>query len=535
MKTTFLGHGLNSDKKNNVGKQLAVSFESKDYKKFYGFVAFATLSGFKPFKSKLEIAKSNYEEIKFFIGINHNITSEEALQFLLNENIETYIYYDESSYRKIYHPKLFLFEGKDISRIIIGSSNLTHQALNSNVEASIQLDLEKDDLNALTEIKDYYSSLLDLSSPHTKLLSKEYLEILKKRGLLSNGEGEEEEEDDDDENDETKKTYDYDKKFTENDKENFDKLLVRYISYKKEKRPDGIVSKHVKSEEDKELFRWYQKMHALYNQDTNYLPFHYFERLLEAEFPFDGIGRENKRAIKWEKDFNKVVQYKNKVSPDTEYTYVPQFKNKYHPYYEVGKWCAGQKQRRKGNKSYGPLLTPHEEKRMKSINFIWDYDSEMYRRAKDDEWKDTLKEVEKYYANKINYKTVPSQKTYIGHWLSDQISFKTKQDREGRNDLLSFEKEEMLGELLIKNGVEWEWRKQKEREGIQNKIKTWQFIENLKAKGSYKKFREDNPEILKKYNNEVAQLRRQTKGWNNEENKWKYELVDKVGFTYEKE
>ena len=534
MKTTFLGHGLSSDKKNNVRKQLAESFESNNYKKFYGFVAFATLSGIKPLKSKLKIAKSNFEEIKFFIGINGNITSEEALEFLLNENIETYIYYDESIPEKIYHPKLFLFEGKEVSRIIIGSTNLTNRAINLNVEASIQLDLELDDLNTLTEIKDYYSSLLDLSSPHTKLLSKEYLEILKKRGLLSNAK-EEEEENNDDENDETKTTYDYDKKFTENDKENFDKLLVRYISYKKEKRPDGIVSKHVKSEQDKELFRWYQKMHALYNQDTNSLPFEYFEKLLEAEFPFDGIGRENKRAIEWEKNFNKVVEYKNKVSPDTDYTYVPQFKNKYHPYYEVGRWCAWQKQRRKGNKNYGPLLTTHEKKRMKSINFIWDYDSKMYRRAKDDEWKDTLKELEKYYNVKINYKTVPSQKTYIGHWLSDQMSFKTKQDREGRNDLLSSEKVDMLGKLLIKNGVEWEWRKQKEREGIEVKIKIWQFIEKLKAEGNYKKFREEKPEIFKKYNNEIAQLRRQTKGWNNEKNKWKFELVDKVGFQYKKE
>jgi hypothetical protein len=276
-------------------------------------------------------------------------------------------------------------------------------------------------------------------------------------------------------------------------------------------------------------------MHALYNQDTSSLPFEYFEKLLEAEFPFDGIGRENKRAIEWEKNFNKVVEFKNKVSPDTDYTYVPQFKNKYHPYYEVGRWCAWQKQRRKGNKNYGPLLTTHEKKRMKSINFIWDYDSKMYRRAKDDEWKDTLKELEKYYNVKINYKTVPSQKTYIGHWLSDQMSFKTKQDREGRNDLLSSEKVDLLGKLLIKNGVEWEWRKQKEREGIEVKIKIWQFIEKLKAEGNYKKFRKEKPEILKKYNNEIAQLRRQTKGWNNEKNKWKFELVDKVGFQYKKE
>ena len=71
-------------------------------------------------------------------------------------------------------------------------------------------------------------------------------------------------------------------------------------------------------------------MHAWYNHATNSLPSEYFEKLLEAEFPFDVIGRENKRAIEWEKNFNKVVEYKNKVSPDTDYNYVPKFKNKYH-------------------------------------------------------------------------------------------------------------------------------------------------------------------------------------------------------------
>ena len=311
MKTTFLGHGLETGKKNNVGKQLALSLESNDYKKFYGFVAFATLSGIKPLKSNLEIAKLNYEEVKFFIGIDNKITSEDALEFLLNEDIETYIYYDESSYRKIYHPKLFLFEGKDVSRIIIGSSNLTGQAINSNVEASIQIDLESNDFNSLTEIKEYYSSILDLSSPNIKLLTKEYLEILKKRGLLSNGEDESEEND----NNESRKKYDYDKKFTENDKENFDIILEKYILYKEAKRPDGIVSKHAK---DRELFRWYQKMHALYNQDENSLPFEVFEKLLDVDFPFDGIGIKRKQLIKWKKDFQKIVEYKNKEEKETK-------------------------------------------------------------------------------------------------------------------------------------------------------------------------------------------------------------------------
>jgi HKD family nuclease len=532
MKTTFLGHGLDFENKNNVRKQLEESFESKVYNKFNGFVAFATLSGVSLLKSNLEIAKSNYEHIRFYIGIDNNVTSEDALKFLLNHNIETYIYHDEFNKRSIYHPKLFIFEGTNFSRIIIGSSNLTYQALNTNLEASIQFDFSSktssEGLNTLTEIKQYYSSLIDLSSPNINLLTEELLEELVKKKLLSNYNDEPKTNDDDDDD---KSGNNYEKRFTENDKERFDTILERYILYKETKRPDGIVSKHAK---DKELFRWYQKMHALYNQDTNSLPFEYFEKLLEAEFPFDGIGRENKRVIKWEKDFNKVVEYKNKVSPDSEYTYVPQFKNKYHPYYEIGRWCTWQKQRRKGNKSYGPLLTSHEERRMKSINFIWEYDSKMYKGAKDDEWKDTLKELEKYYKNKINYKTVPSQKTYIGHWLSDQISLKTRQDRENRNDLLSYEREKMLGKILNQNGVEWEWRKQKERESIESKIKSWQIVEKLKAEGKYKNFREENLNVIKKYNDDVAQLRSHTKKWNNEKNNWKYELVDKVGFPYKK-
>ncbi|WP_341221016.1 phospholipase D family protein [Polaribacter atrinae] len=527
MKTTFLGHGLETGKKNNVGKQLALSLESNDYKKFHGFVAFATLSGIKPLKSNLEIAKLNYEEIKFFIGIDNKITSEEALEFLLNENIETYIYYDESSYRKIYHPKLFLFEGKDVSRIIIGSSNLTGQALNSNVEASIQIDLEPNDFNSLIEIKEYYSSLLDLSSPNIKLLTKEYLEELIKRDLLSNNDNEEV----NNEHDVNKSKYDYDTKFTEKDKEKFDTLLERYIFYKETKRPDGIVSKHAK---DRELFRWYQKMNALYNQEINSFPFEYFEKLLDADFPFDGIGRKRKQLIKWKEDFKKVVEYKNKVDPDKDYTYVPQFRNKSNEYYEVGLWCSQQKQRKKGNKNYGMEWSKFEEDKMNSINFVWDV-STLGFRTTEDNWFTTYIDLENYYSHKKNYKTVPSQKTRIGHWLSDQISLKTRQDRANKKNLLSVEKEKMLGKLINENGIEWEWRKQKEREGIESKIKSWKIVEKLKNEGNLKKFREKKPKVLKKYRNDVAQLKSYTKRWNNEKNRWKFELVDKVGFPYQKE
>lgn len=560
MKATFLGHGLDVGDKNNVGKQLVSSLESKKYKTFNGFVAFASISGVKKLEPYLKKAKNNYEHIRFYIGVDNRGTSKEALESLLNQNIETYIYYDDRNY-VTYHPKLYLFEGPAFSRVIIGSSNLTSSGIKTNLEASVQLDFRsktgKQGIKFISEIKDYYASLLNLSSSKLRLLTKELLKELIKQNLLFNQFGEQgkvnEPKNNDGENQNDQQTdieitdYDiesgfeqedlstsdreYKKSFSKNDYEKFDTLIERYIIYKKNEKPSGMVSKHT---EDRELFLWYQKMNALYNQGESSLPFEIFERLLDVDFPFGGIGRKRKRLIKWNKDFQKVIEYKNKVDPKSEYTYVPQFKNKQNKYYEVGRWCAWQKQRRKGNENYGAEWSQYEEDKMNSINYIWDA-SMLGSRPKDDKWSDSLVELENYYSKKKNFKTVPSQKTYIGHWLSDQMSLKTKQDRENRDDLISSIRVELLGELLAENGVDWEWRKQKEREGIESKIESWQIVEKLKNEGKIKAFREKNPKILKKYRDDIAQLRSHTKRWNNEQNEWKFEIVDKVGFPYKRE
>lgn len=525
MKTTFLGHGLDSENKPNVGRQIALSLESNNFNIFNGFVAFATLAGVEALKPYLEKAKSNYEHIRFYIGVDNQVTSEEALEFLLNQNIETYIYYDENNKYSIYHPKLYLFEGLDYSRLIIGSSNLTHQAMNTNLEASIQLDFPSKSDSTIDEIKDYYSSLLDLSSPNINLLTREYLDDLIKRNLLSNY-------NDKPNSNVVNKTgssskNDYEKSFTEKDSEQFESFLNRYIQYKQTQRPDGIVSKQVIGTEDEDLFRWYQKMHALYGQGTNSFPFKIFERLLDVDFPFDGIGIRRKQLIKWNKDFQKLLDYKNKVDPNKDYTYVPQY-GKSNKYYKIGQWCAHQKQRRKGNKKYGMEWSPYEEEKMESIKFVWDV-STLGNRLEDDKWTDNLVEIEKYYSKKKNYKTVPSQKTYIGHWLSDQMSFKTKQDREGRSDLISPERENMLGELLSKNGVEWEYLKQQHRESIEEGLKKWKELTEWESKLGNRKPTKEEIAYYKPIRGWIASIRNRSKKWK-EKDLWKKEMLIKAGF-----
>ncbi|AUC15911.1 hypothetical protein BTO06_12445 [Tenacibaculum sp. SZ-18] len=188
MKTTFLGHGIGTKEKPNVGNQLADSFSCDQFISFNGFVAFATGSGVKTIIKSIENSNHIFEQCRFFIGIDNMVTSEEALRLLLKKNVETFIYYDSIKKNSIYHPKLYIFEGQNNHRVIIGSSNLTYQALNSNLEASIQLEFDsenKEGNSLLKEIKEYYSSLLDLSSTNIRLLTEEYLEELIEKNLLS--------------------------------------------------------------------------------------------------------------------------------------------------------------------------------------------------------------------------------------------------------------------------------------------------------------------------------------------------------------
>ena len=555
MKAKFLGHGLDTKNEFNVGKQLAVSFDSSKYQVFNGFVAFAAISGVRMLASYIKQAKENYKQIRFFIGVDNRGTSKEALEQLIRDNIETYIYHDKRDF-VTYHPKLFIFEGEKHTRIIIGSSNLTSSGIKNNIEASMQLDFltatDKQGRNVLNEIKEYYSDLLNLKSDKLKLLDRDLLDELISQNLLfnqsannnkttetkandgENAEGHEENVEVPDFDIETgfeqkhSKPQTKEKRFTENDYERFDTLFERYVVYKRDIRPSGIVSKHT---EDRELFRWYQKMNALYNKDG--LPTEIEEKLKSVDFPFEGVGIERRRLIKWDKDFEKLIDYKNKVDPKGKYTHVPQFSDKSNPYYKLGIWCAYQKQRRKGNENYPPAWTQHEEDKMNSINFLWE-PSNAGGRPKDDEWTDNLVVLENYYSDKNNFKTVPSQKTTVGHWLNDQMTFKLRQERENRTDLISAIRIEMLGDLLARNGIEWEWEKQKHREGIERKINSWRKVEELVNTGKIKYLTDKEKKQLKKMRDDVAQLRSQSKKWNNDKNRWKYELLDKAGFPYEK-
>lgn len=186
MQINFIGHGLDITNENTVGNILATSFETGDkFDTFIAFVAFASISGVRKIVSSINKNKDNFRNITFYIGIDENGTSKEALQCLIENEIETYIFYTTSA--MIFHPKVYLFEGKYWARLIIGSTNLTNSGLFINVEAAVSMNFRPTDAQGkkiVTQIKEYFKPLLEKTDKNTQRLTSELLTTLYSQGLV---------------------------------------------------------------------------------------------------------------------------------------------------------------------------------------------------------------------------------------------------------------------------------------------------------------------------------------------------------------
>ena len=179
MNIKFVGQGLDPESDITAGNYIIKSLDSNNYKSFSAFVAFVSTSGLNNIMDQLSKFRKKGGSIRLYLGVNLNATSKEALEKLLEHDIESYVIYSPNNI--IYHPKIYAFEGNEITRAIIGSSNLTASGLFQNVEASICVDFEVKDENGsvfLADIYDHFNSLINLKHPSCQLLTQDVLDIL---------------------------------------------------------------------------------------------------------------------------------------------------------------------------------------------------------------------------------------------------------------------------------------------------------------------------------------------------------------------
>jgi len=179
MQIKFIGQGLDPDSDRTAGNFIIDSIESNQYNSFIAFVAFVSRGGLNNIIDQLIQFKENKGAIRLFLGVNLNATSKEALELLLEHDIESYIVYSPNNI--IYHPKIYAFEGGEVTRAIIGSSNLTESGLFQNVEASVCIDFGNEDENGsefLADIYDHFNSIINQKHPSCQKLTPEILALL---------------------------------------------------------------------------------------------------------------------------------------------------------------------------------------------------------------------------------------------------------------------------------------------------------------------------------------------------------------------
>lgn len=157
-------------------------FSSSAYNSFRCLIAFAKVKPMYKLHESIQKWNASGNQTEAIIGIDHNGTSAQALQYALSNFQHTYIMHAEHS---TFHPKMYLFSGEAEAAFYCGSSNLTPGGLETNFEGGVILTLAlPEDAALFSQANASFESLLPPSLPCCAELTSAVLEQLIDEGLL---------------------------------------------------------------------------------------------------------------------------------------------------------------------------------------------------------------------------------------------------------------------------------------------------------------------------------------------------------------
>ena len=186
METIIIGQGYNIEEDSSVGKELVKQFESNVYDSFTCLVAFASYGGVSALTRYIEEGKAKGMKIKVVLGVDQKATSKEALEEVLTWGVDARIYHTSSN--NIFHPKVYLFENRDIFTLIVGSNNLTVPGLVHNIECSLLIKDTIDPSSVHDDFYRYWKGILDGTETHLYPLTQKLINDLYKDKIITSEE-----------------------------------------------------------------------------------------------------------------------------------------------------------------------------------------------------------------------------------------------------------------------------------------------------------------------------------------------------------
>lgn len=162
-----------------AGNVLIEALQSGKYQSFTAFSAFVSKSGVDNIKDSLLSFIEKGGNVAFYVGVDLQATSKEALESLMELSVPTYIVYSPNAV--VYHPKVYVFQGNTHYEIIVGSSNLTSSGLFQNIEASICVSFTNEDENGIIFKNSVLKNFDDITLGYTQnvqLLNQSLLDLL---------------------------------------------------------------------------------------------------------------------------------------------------------------------------------------------------------------------------------------------------------------------------------------------------------------------------------------------------------------------
>ncbi|MEM2130083.1 MAG: phospholipase D-like domain-containing protein [Candidatus Bathyarchaeia archaeon] len=138
-------------------------------------VAYIGLNGFNEISRQVERFLENNKQLHMIVGIsNYHITEWQALLALVKLKEKFRNFKIKYFNNECFHPKLFLFESSELSKIIVGSSNLTGAGLGKNVEANTLIKVMNRGSRILASIQEFWQSIWESAEPLTIDVVRKY-------------------------------------------------------------------------------------------------------------------------------------------------------------------------------------------------------------------------------------------------------------------------------------------------------------------------------------------------------------------------
>ena len=163
-----------------IGEAVISSLRADSFDTAQFIVAFATESGVLSIETAFNSGTIN--TLQYVVGTDQQATTKQALEVLRAADIDaSWIRMHDAAIT--FHPKVYFFKGSGLTRLIIGSANVTRPGLQNNVEAAVLLEAESDDTE-LVRINEIEETLIEPALQHSRPLTQTAIEKFDETGNL---------------------------------------------------------------------------------------------------------------------------------------------------------------------------------------------------------------------------------------------------------------------------------------------------------------------------------------------------------------